>query len=702
MAAGNAVWGIDIGQTALKAVKLRPGGDQLELVAFDIIEHPKILSQPDADADELVRAALEKFASRNDWTGDQFVIGVPGQQTFARFCKLPPVDTKKIPDIVKFEASQQIPFDMDEVVWDYQVFSSPDSPDVEVGIFAIKKDIIRKQLDFFTNVKISPIAVQTHPSALYNFCKFDQSKGAEPGGATVIVDIGAQNTDLIIAEQNSAWSRNIPLGGNNFTEALVKSFKLSFAKAESLKKTAATSKYARQIFQAMRPVFADLVAEIQRSIGFYSSTHRDVELKSVLGLGNAFRLPGLQKYLENNLTIPGGVSKVEKLNMIVPSATVNAPQFTDNVLSFGVAYGLALQGLGLAAISANLLPQELARIALWNQKRPMFIAAAACLALSTAFVWGRQFMDEGALASGADSRARTQTILASAAELKQQFDQASTNTGEKEEKIKRFLTLNAEKRLVPLITAYVLESLPDPAFPELAKVRSGKELKELIASDKSRYARPARKQFIIESFSAKYTRNINDTEIPATQSDIGGGGMMGAPMTEGFTTEMGIRGGGGRMFSELAAPSGGDGGSSGPGGPGSGMDGFIVRISGRLLYGTDQKEALDMISREFYPRLLQLGQRKGLGFHILDSDPKNPDQKRNPHKPVVTLYYPQAQNLNPMMQPRPSDPSAQKPLIADPVTDEDMSTDWRFQINFKIKIGDKPEQPADANANKGD
>ncbi len=133
----------------------------------------------------------------------------------------------------------------------------------------------------------------------------------------------------------------------------MKSFKLSFAKAESLKKTAATSKYARQIFQAMRPVFADLVAEIQRSIGFYSSTHRDVQLARVLGLGNAFRLPGLQKYLENNLTISGGVLKLEKLNQIVPSANVNAPQFADNVLGFGVAYGLALQGLEMSAISAT-------------------------------------------------------------------------------------------------------------------------------------------------------------------------------------------------------------------------------------------------------------------------------------------------------------------------------------------------------------
>ena len=73
MATGNAVWGVEVGQCALKAVKLRPAEEgKVELAAFDLIEHAKILSQPDADPDELIHAALEKFASRNDWQNDAF------------------------------------------------------------------------------------------------------------------------------------------------------------------------------------------------------------------------------------------------------------------------------------------------------------------------------------------------------------------------------------------------------------------------------------------------------------------------------------------------------------------------------------------------------------------------------------------------------------------------------------------------------
>src|SRR5207248_5756145 len=121
MAKPTAVWGIDIGQCALKALKLELADDgKPTATAFDYIEHPKILSQPDADPDQLTREALEKFLSRNQLGSDLVAISVAGQSGLARFVKLPPVEEKKITDIVRFEAKQQIQLPLDEVVWDYQ------------------------------------------------------------------------------------------------------------------------------------------------------------------------------------------------------------------------------------------------------------------------------------------------------------------------------------------------------------------------------------------------------------------------------------------------------------------------------------------------------------------------------------------------------------------------------------------------------
>lgn len=384
MASKLPVWGIDVGQCSLKAIKLQQSGDGVDLVGFDLVDHAQILSQAEADVTDLVAKAIETFVARNDLSNSRVVVSVAGQQTLTRFTKMPPVEPKKIPDMVQYEASQQIPFDMDEVVWDYQVCAGgAEVAEVEVGIFAIRKELIRSHLSQFTEKGIEPVAVQTSPMASYNAARFEL-ESAE-GEAAVLLDMGAVATDLIVMEGDRIWSRPVPIGGNRFTEALVAAFKIPFKKAERLKRNAAASKYARQIFHAMRPVFADLVSEIQRSIGFYTSTHRQAKITRVVCMGNAFKLPGLQKFLQQNLQI-----KVEKLSgfkKLATGAVEKKAEFEDNIMSLAVSYGLALQGLGLAAVESNLLPAEVRRTLLWRKKRSWFAASAACLALTAGVLW---------------------------------------------------------------------------------------------------------------------------------------------------------------------------------------------------------------------------------------------------------------------------------------------------------------------------
>ncbi|NIA20805.1 MAG: pilus assembly protein PilM [Anaerolineaceae bacterium] len=192
-----------------------------------MIEHAKILSQPDADEQQLIRNALDKFLSRNDVKNDLVVVGVPGQASFSRFIKLPPVELRKVPEIVQYEARQQIPFNLNDVIWDYQTMTMPTggTAEIEVGIFAMKRDIVQDYVNDFTQVKVVPDIVQMAPVALYNYLQYDRS---ESSGATLLVDVGAENTSLVIADGYRVWIRNFPLGGNNFTQALVKAFKLTF------------------------------------------------------------------------------------------------------------------------------------------------------------------------------------------------------------------------------------------------------------------------------------------------------------------------------------------------------------------------------------------------------------------------------------------------------------------------------------------
>jgi type IV pilus assembly protein PilM len=390
------VWGIDLGQSALKALRLQmvkneAGEDALTATAFDFVEYPKNLSQPDADPDQLIREALTQFLSRNSLKGDQVAISVPGQSGLARFVKLPPVEEKKIAEIVKFEAKQQIPFNLDEVVWSYQKLGSGEVIDglaleTEIGLFAMKRDMISRYLQYFSGVGIEVHYIQMAPLALCNYIAYDllgkdaNAVSDSEKKCAVGLDIGTDTSNLVCTDGGRIiWQRPIPVGGNHFTRALTKDLKLTFAKAEHTKRNATKTDPTelKKILASLKPILSDFVGEVQRSLNFFTNTHRDAQVEYMVGLGNAFRLPGLQRYLAEKLQLE--VRKVTSLERAIGDDVLNSPIFNENILSFGVAYGLALQGLSKSKLQTNLLPPELAQERLIRAKKPAAVAASALL-----------------------------------------------------------------------------------------------------------------------------------------------------------------------------------------------------------------------------------------------------------------------------------------------------------------------------------
>jgi type IV pilus assembly protein PilM len=400
MAKSNAVWGIDIGQCGLKALRCRAGDADNRIVAdaFDFIEYPQILSQPEADPVELVRDALRQFLSRNVVRGDRVAVSVSGQSGLARFIKLPPVESKKIPDIVKYEARQQIPFPLDDVVWDYQQMAGGSEEEgfvleTEVGLFAMKRDQAFRALKPFDEAGIEVDIIQLTPLAIYNFTVFEHMQDRppltpdnydvdNPPKSIVALSLGTDTTDLVVTNGYTVWQRSLPIGGSHFTKALSKELRLTFAKAEHLKRNAMQAEDQKAVFQAMRPVFNDLLTEIQRSINFFSGIHKKAEIGSVVALGNAMKLPGLQKYLSQNLGYP--VVETDLYKGLTGSAVVGSPAFKENLLSFAVCYGLTLQGLNKGSLGTNLIPREILTNRLIREKKPWAVATAAAVLLGCA------------------------------------------------------------------------------------------------------------------------------------------------------------------------------------------------------------------------------------------------------------------------------------------------------------------------------
>ncbi len=424
MPKNQAAWGIEIGAFAIKAIRLERDGDNVSVVDYAYIPHAKPLSSPDIDPVEITRLTLQQFVAAKNLDGVKTVVSVPGNVGLARFVKLPPVEAKQIANLVKFEAAQQIPFPIEEVEWDYHQFASADSPEVEVGIFAITKEKVRDRLALYAEFGIRPEIVTLGSMAVFNAMTYDLSLGEQHKPA-VFLDIGTQSTDVVIAENGRCWIRSFALGGTNFTEALSESFKINYSKADRLKAESASSKYARQMMQAMRPVFGDLVTDVQRSIGSYQMSHRDHPIEQAWGVGSTFRIPGLRKFLGQQLNVD--VQRVDEFKRIRVEGR-DAADFAANSVNMVTAYGLALQGVGLASISVNLSPVGNLREKVWQAKNRWFIAAASVAAVASAGLFVRPLMEKQ-FVSGDTALSRATQVTSTADGLKNRLQAAQGEGG---------------------------------------------------------------------------------------------------------------------------------------------------------------------------------------------------------------------------------------------------------------------------------
>ena len=511
MAAGKSVWAIDIGNNSLKALRLMQAGENIEVIGLDYIEHPKILSAenlPDEEKTQIIRAALNTFAKRNELGKDLIAISVPGQTSFARFIKLPPVEPKRVPQIVKFEAVQQIPFDINEVEWDWQLMPKKDSPDTEVGIFAIKNEIISKYLENFSTENIRISVVQMAPIALYNYAWFDRKDLDDADkNAVVLLDMGADNTNLVVCTKNGVWQRCIPLGGNNFTKTIAETFKLNFEKAEKLKRGAPLSKYARQIFHTMKPILTDVGTEVQRSLGYYSSSHKNTAFTKIILLGGGLRLQGLNKYLQQTTQVPA--VRPDSFEKLVPGQSISSAKLHENICDFAIAYGLGVQALNVAKIQTNLLPAKIARSMMWAQKSKFFTAAAVILLAASILAMFRTSIDLKTC-TGSDSqkiKTETESILQTARDAASGLNKQKTRDTEYQTIIKQYTDVFNYRDVIPLLNETILKTLPNarnnPAQAGLYEAYVKGDVEKI-----KQIPRNQRKQVFITSVGINYADNL--------------------------------------------------------------------------------------------------------------------------------------------------------------------------------------------------
>ncbi len=369
------VWGLDIGHSSIKAAKLSRNGNSVTVLGYAI--EPIAVSE-DGDRDEAVVKALQQLAQQEDIGGIPVIASLSGRQIFSRTINIPVLNAKKVDRMVELEARQQIPGNFDEVEWGYHLSPAADGASNDVALFAARRDITEELIRKCKRAGINLVGVSVSSLALYNFVRFDQEF---PDDETVIIlDVGAENTDLVLYQGETLWMRSLALSGNDITKVFMKKFRVSFEEAETLKRQIGDSRQAEKILKVLEGTLNELTSEVQRSLGFYKSQNTSAKLENIVISGNTFRLPSLPEYLAERLRYT--VNILEDLDKIQVAGGIDREHFLRDLQSLGVAIGLALQGTGVAKANVNLLPSTLQIERVLKSKRWAAVTLVALLLIS--------------------------------------------------------------------------------------------------------------------------------------------------------------------------------------------------------------------------------------------------------------------------------------------------------------------------------
>lgn len=377
----DRILALDIGASGLKMaefIPLKSGG--LELVKHSI---SSLGLDPHSEGDRnvyIVSTIQEMLAEHQIKTGP-VLISVSGQSVFSRFVKLPPVDEDKVYQIVSYEAQQNVPFPIEEVVWDYQLIGGTEG-DLDVMLAAIKGDIISSLTEAIEQAGLLPDLVDVAPMALYNAVRYNYEDLNE---CTLIIDMGARSTDLIFLEGNRVFSRSIPVAGNAITQQIMREFELSFSDAEDMKKAHAfvawggayespSGEVADKVSKSVRSVMTRLHAEINRSINFYRGQQDGSQPKRILLTGGTSVIPYTDVFFKDKLK-----AEVEYLNPfmnVAVSDDISAEEIGRDAHMLGEVVGLALRRVLTCPIEINLMPDRVVSDKQFRRKQPVLLTAA--------------------------------------------------------------------------------------------------------------------------------------------------------------------------------------------------------------------------------------------------------------------------------------------------------------------------------------
>src|SRR5437763_5464662 len=348
---------------------------------------------------------------------------VSAQSVFARFVKLPAVEEEKIERIIAFEAQQNVPFPIDEVVWDYQLIGGGGEEQVQVVLVAVKSDLLDELNAAVEETGLRTAIVGVVTMAFYNAFRYNY---ADLSGCSLLIDLGARTTNLLFVEPRKIFSRSIPVGGSSITTAIAKEFNESFAAAEFRKKrdgfVSLGGAYAEppdpevaRVSKLMRSTMTRLHAEVMRSISHYRAQQQGNAPERLFLCGGTASTPYMREFFREKLQLP--VEYFNPLRNVAVAPTAPVEELTRSAHLLGELVGLALRSVGDCPMSLNLRPAVVARRQELEKRRPFFVMAAAAVVLAL-LGWGFYYTRAAHVARSGAAKIRKINAPMQAAEAK--------------------------------------------------------------------------------------------------------------------------------------------------------------------------------------------------------------------------------------------------------------------------------------------
>jgi type IV pilus assembly protein PilM len=339
--------GLDIGSSAVKAAELRParkGG--YELISLGIEE-----LSPDCVVDGVIISknpvsdAISKIFTHQDIKNTRVSTSISGHSVIVKKISLPVQSDEELAESIRWEAEQYIPFDIADVNLDYQVLGeNVGTGNLDILLVAVKKDKITDYTSVIKMAGKTPVLMDVDAFALQNAYEINYEPNRKD--TVALLDVGATTMTInIVSGTDFLFTRDVGVGGYQYTEFIQKEFNLNYSQAQALKHGEVVEnidpKEAGHVIESVTEI---ICLEIQKTYDFFKSTTTVDRIDRMIVSGGAAHTPGLIETLSRKFEIP--TEKFDSFKKI----TFDPKRFSSSMIAdrspdLAIAIGLALRSV---------------------------------------------------------------------------------------------------------------------------------------------------------------------------------------------------------------------------------------------------------------------------------------------------------------------------------------------------------------------